>query len=82
MKTVIMPRYMDSPARIQAFEPGRRKILATGAWAQITEGHTLDAEDFAKICGEVSYDELVTDVDDKFCIFVAVEHSEPARIQT
>jgi len=82
MKIVIMPRYLDTPQRIQDLDGGPHKTLAMGLWQRIAGGDTIENTEFQSTCGEGFYDSLVHCVDEQECVFVEVEHPEMKRIQT
>lgn len=82
MKTVIMPRYLDTPQRIQDMEGGPLKTLAMGLWQRIAAGETIEDEEMLSTCHTPHYNALVVDVDNKDCVYALIDHSEPPRIQT
>lgn len=81
MKTVIMPRYLDTPQRIQNLEGGPLKTLAMGVWQRIAAGESIEQDEFQETCGE-HYEDLVTRVQNDACVFVEVQQAESPRIQT
>jgi hypothetical protein len=81
MKVVIMPRYLDTPNRIQEMKGGSLKTLAMGMWQRIAAQEVIEVDEAQDTCGD-HYENLVTRVNNAACVFVEVHQSEPPRIQT